>query len=76
MYQVFSPTSVTYASAPSLARIRAQADKKLLNKILQDERHLLRTLNPPERSQHYSLRQRRHNLQLPGRTSALNNHNY
>jgi Reverse transcriptase (RNA-dependent DNA polymerase) len=56
------------ASAPSLTRICAQADRKLFNKILQDERHLLRTLLPPERSQHHSLRQRRHNLQLPART--------
>jgi hypothetical protein len=60
------------ASAPSFARICAQADEKML----QDERHLLRTLHPPERSQHYSLRQRRHNLQLPARTSAINNNNF
>ena len=64
------------ASAPSLACICAQADEKLFNRILHDERHLLRTLLPPERSQHYSLRQRRHNLQLPARTSALNNNNF
>jgi hypothetical protein len=35
------------ASAPSFARICAQADETLLNKILQDERHILRTLLPP-----------------------------
>jgi hypothetical protein len=64
------------ASTPSFARVCAQADEKLFNKILQDERHLLCTLLPPERSQHYSLRQRRHNLQLPARTSALNNNNF
>jgi hypothetical protein len=59
------------ASALSFARICAQADEKLFNKILQDERHLLRTLLTPETSQHYSLRHRRHNLQLLARTSAL-----
>jgi hypothetical protein len=31
---------------------------------------------PPDRSQHYSLRHRRHNLQLPIRTSALKNNNF
>ena len=64
------------ASAPSLAHICAQADEKLFNKILHDERHLLHALLPPVRSQHYSLRHRRHNLQLPTRTSALNNNNF
>jgi hypothetical protein len=58
-------------SAPSFARICAQADEKLFNKILQDETHLLRTLLPPERSQHYSLRQRRLNLQLPAHQPSI-----
>jgi hypothetical protein len=57
-------------SAPSLTRICAQADDKLFNKILHDERHLLHSLLPPRRSQHYSLRQRRHNFQLPTRMSV------
>jgi hypothetical protein len=34
------------ASTPSFALICAQAVEKLFNKILQDERHLLRTLLP------------------------------
>lgn len=63
-------------SAPSLAQICAQADDKLFAKILHDERHLLHTLLPPTRSQHYSLRQRRHNLQLPTRTLAFKNKNF
>jgi hypothetical protein len=63
-------------SAPSLARICAKADDKLFNKILQDQKHLLHTLLPSKRSQHYSLRQRRHNLQLPTRTSAFKNNNF
>jgi hypothetical protein len=64
------------ASAPSLASICAQADEKLFNNIIHNDKHLLRQLLPPERSQQYSLRPRRHNLQLPIRTSALNNNNF
>ena len=64
------------ASAPSLAYICAQADEKLFNNILRNDKHLLRPLLPPERNQQYSLRHRRHNLQLPVRTSALNDNNF
>jgi hypothetical protein len=49
------------ASAPSLARICEQADEKLFSNILRNDKHLLRPLLPPERSQQYSLRRRRHN---------------
>lgn len=58
------------ASAPSLAHICAQADDK------RNDKHLLHPLLPPERNEHYSLCHRRHNLQLPIRTSALNNNNF
>ena len=64
------------ASAPSLAHICSQADDKLFGNIIRNEKHLLRPLLPPERNRHYSLRHRRHNLQLPVRTSALNNNNF
>lgn len=64
------------ASAPSLAYICAQADDKLFNNILCNSKHLLSPLLPPGRSQQYSLRRRRHNLQLPIRTSALNDKNF
>jgi len=64
------------ASAPSLASICEQADDKLFNNILHNDKHLLHPLLPPERSQQYSLRRRRHNLQLPMRTSALNDNNF
>ena len=63
-------------SAPSLAHICAQADDKLFNKIMYNDKHLLHKLLPPTRSQHYSLRPRRHNLQLPTRTSAFKNNNF
>ena len=63
-------------SATSLAHICAQADDKLFNKIMYNDKHLLHKLLPPTRSQHYSLRSRRHNFQLPNRTSALKNNNF
>ena len=63
-------------TAPSLACLCEQADEKLFNKILCNNNHLLRPLLPPDRSQHYSLRRRRHNLQLPTRTSALKDNNF
>ena len=64
------------ASVPSLAHICAQADDKLFVNIQRNDKHLLHPLLPPERNEHYSLRHRRHNLQLPIRTSALNNSNF
>jgi hypothetical protein len=64
------------APPPSLARICEQADEKLFSNILRNDKHLLRPLLPPERSQQYSLRRRRHNLQLPVRTSALSDNNF
>jgi len=64
------------ALAPSLVLICAQADDKLFDDILHIDKHLLRSLLQPERNQHYSLRNRRHSLQLPNRTSALNNRNF
>ena len=38
--------------------------------------HLLHHLLPPQREQHYSLRDRSHNLQLPTRTSSLKDNNF
>jgi len=40
------------------------------------DKHLLHSLLPPVRKQHYSPRNRRHSLQLPIRTSALNKNNF
>jgi len=65
------------ASAPSLAHICVQADDKLfVNKARHNDKHLLRSLLQTERNQHYSLRNRRHSLQLPILTSALNINNF
>ena len=38
--------------------------------------HLLHRLLPPEREQHYSLRERSHNYQLPARTTLLKDKNF
>jgi len=62
--------------APSLAHICAQADDKLFDNILHNDKHLLCSLLLPKRNQHYSLPNRRHSLQLPICTSVLNNKNF
>jgi len=49
---------------------------KLFNDMLHYDKHLLRSLLPPKRNQQYSVRNRRHSLQLPIRTSALNSNNF
>jgi gmma-aminobutyric acid receptor subunit gamma/cGMP-dependent protein kinase 2 len=64
------------ASAPTLESICEEADDRLFRSIINNECHLLHSLLPPERSQHYSLRERTHNFQLPARTSALNDNNF
>jgi len=53
-----------------------QFDETFFNSIKHNANHLLYPLLPQERSQHYSLRQRPHNFQIPMRTSALNNNNF
>ena len=64
------------SSSPSLLSICDAADDKLFNNILRNSRHLLHPLLPPERNQHYAIRDRPHKLQIPIRTSALNNNNF
>ena len=64
------------ASAPSLTSLFEQADDKLFHSILCNSRHLLYSLLPPKRTEHYSLRERAHNLQLSIRTSALCDNNF
>ncbi|HSN24566.1 MAG TPA: reverse transcriptase family protein, partial [Methylomicrobium sp.] len=60
------------ASSPSLASICAAADDKLFRQIRSNNRHLLYSLLPHQRDEHYELRDRlHHNLQLPLRTSAI-----
>jgi hypothetical protein len=63
-------------SAQTLSDICEQADRRLFDNIIRNDKHLLYQLLPPQRSQHYSLRQRYHNYQIPMRTSALNDNNF
>jgi hypothetical protein len=65
------------ASSPSLACICAAADDKLFTQIRTNSRHLMYSLIPPPRDEHYELRDRsHHNLQLPLRTSAVSDCNF
>jgi hypothetical protein len=54
------------------------ADDKLLDSIRSNPHHTLHFLLPPESdaSQHYNIRPRRHNLQLPQRTGHLTDSNF
>ena len=64
-------------SALTLTSINAEADDKLFSNVLYNELHLLHPLLPAPRDNHYSLRSRmNHNLQLPLRTSSLNDLNF
>jgi len=65
-------SSVTFAS------IYDDADNKLFSQITGNSQHLLHPLLPPEREQHYNLRDRSHNFQLPDRrpTSVTNDKNF
>jgi len=44
--------------------------------LTSNSQHLLHPLLPPEREQHYSLRERSHNYQLPERTTQLKDKNF
>jgi len=60
------------ASSPSLTSICTAADDKLFGQIMSNRRHLLHSLLPPTRDEHYELRDRpHHNLSLPLRTTAI-----
>jgi len=50
-------------------------DEKLFSNIT-GNRHPLLHLLPPQREQHYSLRDRSHTLQLPTRTPSLKDNNF
>ena len=64
------PTDLTFTS------ICEQSDETLFNSIKRNVNYLLYPLLPQERNQHYSLRQRSHNFQIPLRTSALYDNNF
>ena len=64
------------ASAPSFNSICDSTDIKLFNDILNNRQHLLFPLLPPVRDDHYFLRDRSPNLQLPARSSSLKDCNF
>ena len=59
------------ASAPTLTSVCALADDRLFAKIINDSRHLLRSILPPARVEHYHLRKRPHNFKLPIKSSSF-----
>jgi len=63
-------------SLATFTSICDDADNQLFDRITGNSQHLLHSLLPPEREQHYSLRERSHNYQLPGRTTAVNDKNF
>jgi len=63
-------------SSTTFASICGDADDQLFMRITSNSQHLLHRLLPPEREQHYSLRERSHNYQLPERTTLLKDKNY
>jgi len=63
-------------SSTTFASICDDADDQLFMQITSNSQHLLHRLLPPEREQHYSLRELSHNYQLPERTTLLKDKNY
>ena len=60
----------------TFASICDDADYQLFERITSNSQHLLHPLLPPEREQHYSLRERSHSYQLPERTTQLKDKNF
>ena len=64
------------ASSPTFASVCDEADDRLFSAINNNPRHLLRTLLPPAKDEHYNLRKRSHSLQLPAKTSSLSDNGF
>ena len=64
------------ASSLTLASVCDEADDRLFTCINHDSRHLLRPHLPLSRDDHYNLRKRQHNLQLPTKTSTLSDNGF
>jgi len=73
--EAFLRRSVSFGYRDALAPSHAHISSSLRRYIAYNDKHLLRSLLPPERNQHYSLRNLRHSLQLSICTSDLNNNN-
>ena len=69
-----APTS----DPPTFGDLCSSADDELLNKIVTNSNPILHELLPPpsNASQHYSLRQRAHSLQLPAQPTHLSDCNF
>lgn len=65
-----------HASLPSFDSMCDNADELLFFKIVNNSHHLLYPLLPPQRQQHYELRERAHNFQLTTRSSSLTDSNF
>jgi hypothetical protein len=61
------------ANLPSFAELCKAADEAIFNNIVRNPQHVLHYLLPPQShaSQNYKLRPRKHNFQLPPRTTHL-----
>ena len=68
----------TLPDLPSFTDLCREADNNLFDSILNNSHHVLRYLLPPpsQASQHYSLRSRRHNLQLSIGPTSLPDRNF
>ena len=64
------------SSAPTMASICAKADDKLFRLVRTNPRHVLHSLLPSRKPEHYRLRERSHSLQLPTRSTSLRDGNF
>jgi len=65
-----------HASLLSFDSMCDNADELLFFKIVNNSHYLLYPLLPPQRQQHYELRERAHNFQLTARSSSLTDSNF
>ena len=63
-------------TAKTLSSLCDEADSRLFTHIITNPRYLIYSLLSPIRDQHYLLRERSHNRELPFRTSALSDKNF
>ena len=64
------------ANSLSFDNMCETADERLFSRIVNNSLHPLHSLLPPQRDQHYELRERAHNFQLPPRSSSLTDSNF
>ena len=73
------PSAAT-SDPPTFGDLCSSTDDELINKIVTNSNHILHALLPPpypiNASQHYSLRQRAHSLQLPAHPTHLSDCNF